>query len=309
MFVTKGNQILQNFPEAHVKQVILFGNAQLTTQAMAYCLDQQIDVAFMSQAGSYRGRLLGTWPRSAGLRQRQYARSLDPAFRLRQAQACVTGKVLNLMAFARRQQVSEKAADFLALRQYPEKIAQARDLDVLMGLEGSASAAYFRMFRGWIPRTFKFTNRVAHPPGDEVNALLSLGYTLLYNRFIAVINLVGLDPYQGYLHAQRSGHAALASDLMEEFRPLICDALVIKLLRLKMIKPGDFARQAKRYELQPPALSVYFRAFEERLDSRRQNAANEELNLTYRQSIERQVRHFARVIAGEEERYEPFAWR
>jgi CRISPR-associated protein Cas1 len=45
------------------------------------------------------------------------------------------------------------------------------------------------------------------------------------------LNEIGLDPYHGFFHTVRYGHAALASDLLEEFRALIGDDVVLKLLR------------------------------------------------------------------------------
>jgi CRISPR-associated protein Cas1 len=149
---------------------------------------------------------------------------------------------------------------------------------------------------------------MAHPAPDPVNALLSLGYTLLYNRTAASINVVGLDPYQGFLHALRHGHAALASDLMEEFRPIIVDAVVLKLLKKRMLNPDDFVVEGSGMKLKPAALARFLQAFEGRMSTIVHYEADG-MKFSYAQIIERQVRHFARVIQGEDKSYHSFTAR
>ncbi len=157
-----------------------------------------------------------------------------------------------------------------------------------------------------MPQPWKFEKRSAHPPLDAVNAMLSLSYTLLYNRMAAHLNMIGLDPYQGFFHSIRHGHAALASDLIEEFRPLIADALVLKLLRRNQIKPTDVLRERNEFRMSAEASKVFFGEFERKLNSRRVAEGHGDLNLTYAQIIVRQAHHLARVIKGEEPRYVPF---
>ena len=117
---------------------------------------------------------------------------------------------------------------------------------------------------------------------------------------------LGLDPYQGFFHMTRHGHAALASDLMEEFRPLIADALVLKLLRRKQLKAADVLVEKGEFRLCAEGSKIFFTEFERKLNSRRQASGHGDLNLTYAQIIVRQAHHFARVIAGEETLYQPF---
>jgi CRISPR-associated protein Cas1 len=304
--VRKEDKTLQDVPEVHVDQLVLFGNVHLTTPVVAYCLNNGIDVSFLSSTGRYRGRLQGEWPKSAALRQQQYARSLDPAFQLAQARTIVRGKVTNLLAFARRQSSSSQMQESLKnLAGLAGRMDRAPSVDALLGFEGAAAAAYFAAFAHWVPTPWRFTKRIAHPPPDPVNALLSLGYTLLYNRTMAAINVVGLDPYQGFFHALRHGHAALASDLMEEFRPIIVDAVVLKLLTKRMLRPDDFADAGPGVRLKPDALARFLHEFEARLNTRVQSEADG-ARFNYAQIIERQVRHFARVILGEDKSYRPF---
>jgi CRISPR-associated protein Cas1 len=307
LLVCKDARILENVPETHVKQLILFGNVNLTTPAVAFCLDQQVDVVFLTQGGRFRGRLNGDGGKSAEVRRRQYERARDERFCLAQAQAIVAGKIKNLIAFARRQQAAAATGRELSLlKKSLASVPRAGSVETLLGIEGSASAAYFRLFGACVPLPWKFEKRTAHPPLDEVNAMLSLGYTLLYNRMAAHLNMIGLDPYQGFFHTIRHGHAALASDLIEEFRPLITDALVLKLLRRKQLKPADIVKEKGEFRLRPEASKIFFTEFDRKLNSRRTAEEHGDLNLTYAQIIVRQAHQLARVIAGEEPHYVPF---
>jgi CRISPR-associated protein Cas1 len=307
ILVCKQASILQNVPETHVRQLILFGNVNLTTPAVAFCLDQQIEVVYLTQGGRFRGRLNGNGGKTAELRRKQYERTLDQDFRLTQARAIVAGKITNLIGFVRRQtEAARVEREMGLLKRTLESAGRAGSVETLLGLEGAASASYFRLFAQCVPQPWKFEKRTAHPPRDPVNALLSLSYTLIYNRMASHLNMIGLDAYQGFFHMTRHGHAALASDLMEEFRPLIADALVLKLLRRKQLKPTDILEEKGEFRLCVEGSKIFFTEFERKLNSRRQASEHGNLNLTYAQIIVRQAHHFARVIAGEEVRYEPF---
>src|SRR5262249_37852021 len=145
-----------------------------------------------------------------------------------------------------------------------------------------------------------------HPPKDPVNGLLSLGYTLLYNDVYGAVNLVGLDPYMGFFHQPKHGHACLASDLMEEHRCVLVDRLVLTALNLQTIKADDFeAKMDGRIVLKPEALKRFFAIYTQAINERTHYPYTG-IQTTYRQVIELQVRHFARVLTGEEPAYHPF---
>lgn len=186
------------------------------------------------------------------------------------------------------------------------KVTRAENLDSLNGYEGTASAAYFRSFKAALKGDWQFDTRQYHPPVDPVNSLLSFLYTLLHNDIQAAVNIVGLDPWMGVFHRPRLGHAALASDLMEEHRAALADRLALTLLNKRIVVESDFVQtQENRLRLAPIALKrvleMYARGLQEPVFYTPQN-----IRTTYRQVMELQVRRFARVVLGEEEQYQPF---
>lgn len=305
--VFKDRSVLQNIPETHIRQIVLVGNINLTTPTVSYCLENKIEVVFLSQGGRFRGRLNGDTSRSVELRRRQYERVSDKEFCLRQAKAFVCGKIQNQIGLVRQQiKNSKHPKDFGNLQNLLRKAELAPSAESLLGIEGAASATYFRMFGTWIPQPFSFTKRTANPPKDEVNALLSLSYTLLYNRIATHLNMIGLDAYLGFFHKAQNGHAALASDLLEEFRPVFADALVLRLLRRSQLKPDDFSREKGKIHLADAGKKIFFSEFENKLGSKRQTGAGGGWNLSFAKIIERQAHHLTRVVTGNEKQYKSF---
>ena len=145
-------------------------------------------------------------------------------------------------------------------------------------------------------------------PPDPINAMLSLGYTLLHNHVYAFLNVVGFDPYCGYFHQPKHGHAALASDLMEEFRPVVVDSYVLSCINNKRIKAEDFEQTDKGIRFTKAALGRFLTGYTERMQQTFQHPTRHE-KTTYLRSIELQARHLARVITGKEPAYQPFLTR
>ena len=184
----------------------------------------------------------------------------------------------------------------------------AKNLETLLGHEGAGASAYYRAYRELLAHDWGFTTRQFRPPPDPINAMLSLGYTLLHNHVYAFINVVGLDPYCGYFHQPKHGHAALASDLMEEFRPIIVNGYVLSLINNKRVRPDDFDQTNKGLRFTKEALNRFLTGYYGRMQQTFQHPTrNEKTN--YLRCIELQVRHLGRVIVGEEPAYQPFLIR
>jgi CRISPR-associated protein Cas1 len=307
LVVRKDGKLLHDTPALHVDQIVVFGNAGFTTPAVRYVLENGIDVAYLSSHGKYRGRFQPAWTKDATGRQQQYRCSLDEAFCLRTAQAIVTGKIRNSVVFCRRQRrlTREGKQHTVAMEALLPKISTATSLEQLMGYEGTAAALYYRVFRTFLKIDGGFQGRKAHPPTDPVNALLSLGYTLLYNHMFAAINIVGLDPYQGFFHQRKHGHAALASDLIEEWRAILVDSIVLTVLNRREIKLDDFHPTDHGLRLTRSALTRFVTRYDARLGAA-VFVPSIQGKTPYRRMFELQVRQLARVITGDHETYQPF---
>src|SRR5215213_8163392 len=301
--ICKDSAVLQNVPETQIRQIILVGSINLSTPVVAFCLEKDIEVVYLSQGGKFKGRLTGNGRKNAEIRVRQYDLARDEIFRLRQVKAIVAGKITNQIDFATRQGETN-SKEMLTLKKILQSAESAARPETLLGIEGASTAAYFGMFRRWIPVPWKFEKRSANPPKNEINALMSLSYTLIYNRLESLLNLAGLDAYQGFFHAPKDGHAALASDLTEEFRAGFCDALVLKLIRRRQLNPGHFENRDGGIRLDKEGSKIYFGEFETKMASRRQTQNGD--SVSFQEIMKRQVYHLAKVVKGEEKVYQPF---
>ena len=200
----------------------------------------------------------------------------DPVFTLDMARACVAGKIKNtrqVLQRGAREAKSEDEAKTLA-RLADDLAASLRalpgvtHLDILRGVEGEAARQYFSglnlLVRPDRRNAFAMDGRTRRPPRDRFNAMLSFLYAMWMNDCRSALEAAGLDPQVGFLHALRPGRAALALDLMEEFRPW-ADRLALTLINRGQVNAEDFVlREGGGVQLQPDARKAVVVAYQER---------------------------------------------
>ena len=324
----------ERIPLIKVDEVVVLGEVTLTASALHLLLERDIEITFLGHYGQFKGRLSPPFSKNAILRMAQYRAHQDMTRRCELARRFVIGKLSNqrqrLQRFNRTHRDAEVSQ---AIRQLTDLIGglatlpvhqppgtkplasgdhrvEGTALEIILGMEGAGSAAYFRCFGKLLsnPAQWPFPGRVKRPPTDPLNSLLSFGYSLLTNKVASAVQLVGFDHFVGYLHSSFYGRPALALDLIEEFRPVIVDSVVLTLLNNRMLTPNDFVIELGAYRLKDERRKVFFTKFEERL--------NEEVShpifgykTTYRRCLELQVRLLAKFITGEIGEYPPFLAR
>lgn len=293
--VRKDGQLLLSVPVFKLDSVVVFGGVQITTQAMALLLANGIEVAFMSTDGRLKGRLLPVESRNVPLRLQQYERYHDPVFRLGLAQALVRGKLHNARAVVLRYMRNHPEVPLeqtvQALEDAIAQVEGVHDVDSLRGLEGRASAAYFAAFARMVRGDLVFSGRSRRPPGDPVNALLSLGYSLLTHELFGAVAARGLDPYLGFYHDVRYGRPALALDLVEEFRAPVVDRLVLALVNRRVFGPEDFEeREEGGFRMTKEAFRRFLAAYEERLGGPTPVGREGGWRVLFREQVDRLVR-------------------
>ncbi len=311
LVVEKDGQRLAELPIIKVEQIFLFGNIRLTTPVIALVLEKGIDLVFLSRRGRYRGRLVGPETGNGLLRLSQYRAVEDEWFRRATAKAIVRAKLTNQWTFLQPWGAQTRTA-VAELRELVMDAGRRRSVQALMGVEGRGSAVYFQALRPLFAPAFTFEGRRRRPPPDPVNAMLSYGYTLLTNLVLATIQMVGLDPYLGFLHGLHYNRPALALDLVEPFRTPIVDHVVVHLVRDGGIGPEHFepGEQERSILLNEEGRRRFIAAYEARLATRvAYPGATGEEQVTYRRIIERQVRELARSVQDRRRTYRPYVVR
>jgi CRISPR-associated protein Cas1 len=307
------DEVLLAAPSGRVDRVILVAGAQITTPVMTYLLDRRIRVLFVTRSGACRGTLEHDPGVNLDLRRTQYVVATDPAQTLTLAKAFLAGKLANSRTRAMELDQSDDPADRLDIDRIAAALRHldaAPDLATAMGCEGRAARAYFAVLGRHLRAPWTFTRRARRPPPDPVNAVLSVVYTLLHEQCRTALLAVGFDPACGFLHQPRSGRAALAMDLMEEFRPVIADPVAWSLFNLRILNPDDFERAANQGGIQLSARGWRCLAehYERRL-GKRILIPGRATRTTYRKLIEIQAHALARAVMHPEDPYDAYRSR
>ncbi len=294
-----------------VEQILVLGKSQLTTQLICACLERDIPIGYLSKMGRCYGRVLAV---TRGYRQlARLQQALSPERRLWVAQRLVFAKLRNsrviLQRQQRRQPQGELAAAIAQLDTLGQQALQATTTAQLMGFEGAGAASYFGVFDCCISHpSFEFGTRSRRPPQNPVNAMLSFGYQILWNHLLSVIELQGLDPYEGCLHQGTERHAALASDLLEGFRAPVVDSLVLYLINRGLVDAVDdfvFLPTGACY-LNDAGRRKFLQALIQRMEA---EVTVRPGVVSLRWELLQQVKHFRDWVVGGEARYESYQIR
>ena len=263
-------------PLHHLQAIVSFGHVGFSAPLMHRLATDGVALVMLDDNGRFKARLEGGVSGNVLLRQAQFQRAGSASFTLDIARACVAGKIKNTRQVLQRgARDSKSPEDAKVLTRLANDLAAslralpaATDLDVLRGLEGEAARQYFSglniLVRPDQRDAFQMQGRTRRPPRDRLNALLSFLYAMWMNDCRSALEATGLDPQVGYLHALRPGRAALALDLMEEFRPW-ADRLALTLINRGQLSPDDFAlREGGGVLLEGDARKAVVVAYQER---------------------------------------------
>ena len=308
--VSQQKEVLQEVRLIDVSQVSIYGNVQISSQAMRAMFDQQVPVCWFSYGGWFQGIAHGLPSKHVDLRRRQVAIAAQAGLPI--AQKMIEGKVRNSRTLLRRNSRSDVKPILEQLKATADQTAEVDTVESLLGVEGVAARLYFSRFSSMLKDdslgTFDFQGRNRRPPTDPVNCLLSYAYSLLTKDLTAVALAVGFDPYLGVFHKPRFGRPALALDLAEEFRPLIADSVVVNVINNGEVQENGFVVRAQGVALTQQGRRAFIAAYERRLDQEVTHPVYG-YKITYRRVLEVQARMLGAYLLGEIPEYVPFMTR
>ncbi len=310
-------EIKLQVPLHHLCSVVCFGHVAVSVPLMHRLAEEGVALVMLDANGRFKARLEGAVSGNILLRQAQFSKAAKPAFALQMAQACLAGKIKNARnVLLRGARETKSVEDELVLSAGAQHLAAsirtlpvAADIDALRGVEGDAAKCYFSCLNTLIRpdrrEAFALNGRTRRPPRDRMNALLSFLYSMLMNDCRSAIETVGLDPQLGFLHVVRPGRAALALDLMEEFRAF-ADRLALTLINRGQIDPDDFIeREGGAVSLEGDARKAVVVAYQERKQETLMHPLLAQ-PIAFGLVLLIQARIMARAIRGETEFYMPF---
>ncbi|WP_038033710.1 CRISPR-associated endonuclease Cas4/Cas1 [Thermopetrobacter sp. TC1] len=300
-------------PLAAVSDVSVYGPVHISTPALTALFREDISVAWFSSGGWFLGLATGEGARPAYVREAQYRALFDDKRKLRLARGIVEAKIRNQRTILRRnwrreRGTAEKEETLQRLKRLYERARHARSMQELLGLEGEAAALYFRHFEKMLALeaaegfTFSFATRNRRPPTDPVNALLSFGYAILVRLFTSALLKVGFDAWNGFYHTVRPGRPALALDMMEPYRPVVADSVVLMAINNCEVRPGDFIWNGPACALKTRGKKAFLAAFERRLEQETTHPVFG-YQVSMRRLIDVQMRLLSRYLDGEIREY------
>ena len=297
--------------ESHkIDAVLIFGNVQVTTQAIHKLFQHGIELSYLSKSGRFIGHIRPAAAKNIDLRIEQFRRLEDETFRIVFSQSVVQAKIYNslqlLRSFAYNHPESNLKEVTTDIEDSLRRVPLQNTFESLNGIEGLAARTYFKGFERMILGDFTFEGRKRRPPPDPVNALLSLGYTLVFNELASLLDGLGLDPLLGYYHKENYGRASLAADILEEFRVPLVDRLTLKLINNRVLIPEDFFTNPAESGcyLKRDALKKYLEIYEKQInESFRHPETGQETS--FRKCLRIQAEKLPLCIRGERA-YTPF---
>jgi CRISP-associated protein Cas1 len=309
--VKSRQDVLRKVKMIDVSQVSLFGNVQVTAQALREITAEGIPVCHFSYGGWFHAVTHGMTHKNIELRIRQFAVAADPVQSLALAKQFVLGKIKNGRTLLRRHLPEDRAkATLVPLARLFHQAKRVVNAESLLGIEGMAAKTYFAGFARLLKGgdDFNIEGRNRRPPRDPVNAMLSFVYALLVKELTVALWAVGFDPMLGFYHRPRYGRPSLALDLAEPFRSLIADSTVLMLVNNGEVTPANFIRRGGGVAMTDAGRRAVIAGYERRMDTLVTHPVFG-YRISYRRILEVQARLLGRTLLGELDEYPNFCTR
>ena len=319
--VREKGQTLLTVPAERLRLVLVTGRGSISFDAARLLSEHGVDLILVSRYGRVAGRLSTPVLRTVQTRRQQYYAYNDwrSGYLARQfllGKARNQAAILRTLAKARAEtspgqaetlrKASNKVSEYVAMIRRVRAVPVEKVREKLMGLEGNASQTYWQAIKTIIPDGYGFPGRTGRHAQDPVNAMLNYAYAILEGEVWRAVHYAGLDPYGGFLHADRPGRASLVYDLMEEFRPHLADKTVLTLISRGTVKPQDFEYEAGRCILDRNARRSLAQTMEEKMEA---YTHYRERRIRWTDLILKQAIQVAKYLRGEETEYKPFHQR
>lgn len=236
------SEIVKEMSLNKVENILIFGDSQISTQLVKKLLQSKINIHYFSKVGQYLGGVNSYRNDDYEKQKNQMMACLDHQFCLEMTKKTIAAKIF-LQKELLKAYDQDGLLDIDDLRKFDvaiNHIGSCLTISEILGYEGRVAKSYFYYLGLMVPVRFKFHGRSRKPAKDEVNTLLNFGYHILYSFLVGYIKKVGLNPGIGFMHQNKRQHATLASDIMEPWRPIIIDDLMMQLLTHDVLLPSHF---------------------------------------------------------------------
>ena len=297
-------------PRKDIEHICVYGNVQVTTQAMMEITRNGGSIFYFSSGGWLQSVTCSPITKNIKLRISQFEKFKDEELKLELVKSIVKAKIENQRTLLRRNRRNEIEKELSILKNYSNKVNESFDVDSIRGYEGSAARVYWEVYGKQFKdvEEWKMIGRNRRPPLDEINALLSYGYSLLLRDFISAIFETGMDYLYGFYHSIVPGRPALALDLMEPYRALIVDSVVLRMINEGIAKKENFSKLDAGVYMRPEVKKKLIYMYEKRMDEMITHP-DFGYRLSYRRMIYLEAKLLGKFLQDELSEYKPLTTR
>lgn len=302
-----------SIPINQIDSILIFTHVNIDTKTIRRCIRAGIPMLWLSKTGKYFGKLISTTHVDIIKQRKQFHLGDDDFFRIEMGKRIIEAKIGNQIVVLQRYSRHVRHAvdqELGPMKNLLKKIISADSINQIMGYEGMVSKYYFKAISELAPNEFKFQGRSKRPPKDSFNSLISFGYTLLSNEIFTAIEAQGLNPFAGVIHSDKRNHPALVSDLIEEWRPVIIDNLVVHMIEEKKIDSTMFDVGDQGVFISKDCLKIFVHEYEMKMLKKSKYLEELDSRSDYRSLIMHQVESFTRaIISRDPSEYRPIRIR
>lgn len=313
IIIKENNKEIDYFRAKDLSQILLVGKGSITFDALSLLSEYDVDCVSLDWKGHVDYRLSPPDKKNIIIKKEQYF-ALNDKRSGEIAKGFIKAKIENQKAVLGTLSKSHNNDDYLLQQRdklnfsiehlnnlKSDKIDNIREK--ILGLEGQASNEYWSGFAHILDDGWGFILRSGRGAQDPINSLLNYGYAILQSQVWKYVYVAGLDPYCGFLHAERYGRVSLVFDLMEEFRQQIVDKTVLSIINKNSLKPDDFEFSEGNIVIGDKAKKLLISKIYDKLDSKIK--FNNKL-MSYSDIILYQARLLSKYLIGREKKYKGF---
>lgn len=307
LIIKEDEKELEKIPIETIEGMVIRDYWRVSSKTIIQLLVRKIPMTFVDKSGKYLGSFLNE-NINIQKQRNQFLRKDDEKFCLDFSKKIIQSKVNNQILILRRYNSGDLEIiknNICDMKIFKDKIEKATSISELNGYEGNVAKIYFESLSNLVSVEFRFKGRSKRPPKDEFNTLLSLGYTLLFNEIFIVVNNSGLNPYAGFMHQDKLGHAALISDLMEEWRAIIVDSMILNLISRNTISTSDFTKDLETgaFYLTHDAYKKFIISFNKKINRKSKYLKQIDAPITFRTAIYYKVNQLSKAIENNDLNY------
>jgi len=297
-------------PIKDVEHICVFGNVQITTQAITAMVYNGGSISYFSSGGWFIATTSSPISKNINLRIEQFRRFGDPVFCITLAKKIVSAKVMNQRTLLRRNHSGRIDTILDSIKRCQKHVHNCKDIESIRGYEGNAARDYWEGYQQLIknPEIWHMNGINRRPPKDEINAMISYGYSLLLRDFITASIEEGMDYLYGFFHAVVPGRPALALDMMEPYRPIIVDSVVLRMINEGIASKEQFSTIDAGVFMSPKVKQKLIYMYEKRMDEMITHPVFG-YRLSYRRMIHLEMKLLGKYILGDIKDYSPLITR